>query len=151
MRPIDADTLKVLLIETLEQIARKPNMDSQEIHIIAATHVLCEMLDDAQTINVVPRDEHEMLLKRFRHLLESDFIKSFDEYDPKHQTYKRDIVEADKFAHVRHGCWKPIKVSIYPYGFDVKCSECGCAILGGVGGRGWNYCPNCGAKMEDEQ
>lgn len=45
--------------------------------------------------DVVPRDEYDALLKRFRHLLESDFIRSFDEYDPRTGTYKRDIVEAD--------------------------------------------------------
>lgn len=62
------------------------------------------------------------------------------------EAVKVPIVDA---VPVVHGKWKPIKASIYPYGFDVRCSECGCAILGGV--NGWNYCPNCGAKMDGEK
>lgn len=42
------------------------------------------------------------LLKRFRHLLQSDFIRSFDEWDPKKGDYKRDIREAD--ACIRKDC-----------------------------------------------
>lgn len=62
--------------------------------------VLNDAIQKAPTVDAVPRDEHESLLKRFRHLLESDFIRSFDEYDPKTGTYKRDISEADTVAYV---------------------------------------------------
>lgn len=32
---------------------------------------------------------------------------------------------------------------------DLKCDQCGCeADLFGIRGE-WNYCPNCGAKMEN--
>lgn len=32
---------------------------------------------------------------------------------------------------------------------DLKCDQCGCeADLFGIRGE-WNYCPNCGARMED--
>jgi hypothetical protein len=62
--------------------------------------VLNDAIQKAPTIDAVPREEHELLLKRFRHLLESDFIRSFDEYDRKTGTYKRDISEADSVAHV---------------------------------------------------
>lgn len=51
MRLIDADALKSLLIETLENIAKKPAMDGQEMHIIAGCHMLCEMIDDADTVD----------------------------------------------------------------------------------------------------
>lgn len=37
----------------------------------------------------------EVLERRLRHLLQSNFIASFDEYDPKTKSYKRDIKEAD--------------------------------------------------------
>lgn len=59
-----------------------------------------DAVQEAPTVDAVPREEHESLLKRFRHLLESDFIRSFDEYDPKTGTYKRDISEADTVAQV---------------------------------------------------
>lgn len=42
--------------------------------------------------------ENELTLKRLSHLLESDFIRSFDQHNRKTHTYKRDIAEADKIA-----------------------------------------------------
>ena len=62
--------------------------------------VLNDAIQKAPTVDAVPREEYESLLKRFRHLLESDFIRSFDEYDPKTGTWKRDISEADRVAYV---------------------------------------------------
>ena len=44
------------------------------------------------------------------------------------------------------GKWLPCKASIFPYGYDVKCSECGLQMGSTFGYR---YCPKCGAKMED--
>lgn len=40
--------------------------------------------------------ESDPIIKRLRHLLESEYIRSFDEIDPRTQEYKRDIREADK-------------------------------------------------------
>lgn len=40
--------------------------------------------------------EYELLLKRFRHLLESDFISKYDEVEPRTGEYKLDIKELDK-------------------------------------------------------
>ena len=59
------------------------------------------LLENSHGCNV-SRDEHELLLKRFQHLLESDFIRSFDEYDPMTGTYKRDISEAINVESVIH-------------------------------------------------
>lgn len=53
MRPIDADALKELLIDTLESIKKSPKMDGQEMHIIAACSMLGEMIDDAPTVSTV--------------------------------------------------------------------------------------------------
>lgn len=58
--------------------------------LIQAMHIV----RDAPTVDAVPRDEHEYLLKRFRHLLKSDYIRSFDEVDPNTGEYKRDIKKA---------------------------------------------------------
>lgn len=44
------------------------------------------------------------------------------------------------------GKWLPCKASIYPYGYDVKCSECGIQMGSTFG---YHYCPKCGAKMEE--
>ena len=73
MRLIDADALKELLIDTLESIKKNPKMDGQEAHIIAACHMLTEMIDDASTVSTarngwisvkdrLPSDEQEVLV-----------------------------------------------------------------------------------------
>ena len=42
------------------------------------------------------KNDFDSLRKRFRHLLESKFIASFDEWNPKTNDYKRNISEADE-------------------------------------------------------
>lgn len=82
-------------------------------------------------------------------LINADTLKGAFEMDGYKSPYVERLIDACPTVDavpVVHGKWKPIKASIYPYGFDVRCSECGCAILGGA--NGWNYCPNCGAKMD---
>lgn len=51
MRPIDADELKAMMVETLEQIKANPKMDGQEMHIIAGIAMLGEMIDGSPTID----------------------------------------------------------------------------------------------------
>lgn len=77
--------------------------------------VLNDAIQKAPTVDAVPREEHELLLKRFRHLLESDFIRSFDEYDPKTGTYMRDISEAMNVEPVIH-CKECIYFGRSPWG-----------------------------------
>jgi hypothetical protein len=48
-------------------------------------------------------------------------------------------------APVRRGQWKPTGFTFM--GKSMDCPECGYRIATSIG-RGWNYCPNCGAKME---
>ena len=50
--------------------------------------------DDA----TVSRKEYELLLRRIKHLLASDFIRSFDEYDGVNNRWKRDIRDADRIV-----------------------------------------------------
>ena len=47
------------------------------------------------------KESYEMLLRRFKHLMQSDFIASFDEYNNVTKLYRRDIKEADKIANVK--------------------------------------------------
>jgi hypothetical protein len=49
-RLIDADALKELFIQTLENIKSNPRMTGQEKHIITAIHTVGQMIDDAPTI-----------------------------------------------------------------------------------------------------
>lgn len=49
-------------------------------------------------------------------------------------------------APVVHGRW--IEQEKYTFGTMYDCSICGTRILDN--GHSWNYCPNCGAKMDLE-
>lgn len=53
------------------------------------------------------------------------------------------ILAAD-VAPVVHGRW--IEQEKYTFGTMYDCSICGTLILDN--GHSWNYCPNCGAKMD---
>ena len=72
-------------------------------------------------------------------------------YWVKHNANQACSVFKDKSKYVeqKHGCWEGHPHS---YGF-VRCSAChGCNIWGEwADGEKWNYCPNCGAKMDKEK
>lgn len=53
-----------------------------------------------------------------------------------------DVVKV--FVPVRHGRW--IEQEKYTFGVMYDCSICDNRILDN--GYSWNYCPNCGAKMD---
>ena len=50
----------------------------------------------------------------------------------------------EHYAPVRHGRW--IEQEKYAFGVMYDCSICDNRILDN--GHSWNYCPNCGAKMD---
>ena len=68
MRPIDADALKELVIETLERIAKMPAMNHEEMHVIAACRMLCEMIDDAPAIDYAPVKHGEFEFQEFEYI-----------------------------------------------------------------------------------
>lgn len=59
---------------------------------------------------------------------------------------RQDTVDA---VEVVHGRWEPHPRAS---GFD-RCSVCNDCIIYGdwAGEKKWNYCPNCGAKMDGDQ
>ena len=57
-----------------------------------------------------------------------------------------DIPAAD-VAPVVHGRW--VEKEKYTFGIMYDCSLCENRILDN--GHPWNYCPNCGAKMDKEE
>lgn len=64
----------------------------------------------------------------------------------EHRQLAEWLKELQKLREGRpQGKWKAVKASIYPYGYDVKCSECG-FIMGSS--YGFKYCPHCGAEMK---
>ena len=54
------------------------------------------------------------------------------------------MLPAADVVPVRHGRW--IEQEKYTFGVMYDCSICGNRILDN--GHSWNYCPNCGAKMD---
>lgn len=54
-----------------------------------------------------------------------------------------EAIPAADVAPVVHGRWKASSVLL-------ECQNCGeiYSRLGGNGGKAWNYCPNCGARMD---
>ena len=55
-----------------------------------------------------------------------------------------DAIPAADVIPVRHGRW--IEHEKYTFGVMYGCSICDNLILDN--GHSWNYCPNCGAKMD---
>ena len=53
-------------------------------------------------------------------------------------------IPAADVAPVRHGQW--VEKEKYTFGIMYDCSLCEDRILDN--GHPWNYCPNCGAKMD---
>ena len=79
-------------------------------------------------------------------------IKSLLNDSPEQVGYSREdaadcirYMDAADAAPVRHGKWKRS-------GALLECQRCGeiYSQLGGNAGKSWNYCPNCGCKMDLE-
>ena len=60
--------------------------------------------------------------------------------------WTEDALALLKEQEPKTGKWIPCKAPIYPYGYDVKCSECGLQMGSTFG---YHYCPKCGARMEE--
>lgn len=70
----------------------------------------------------------------------------FDEYARMIVPNTIKNMPAADVAPVRHGRW--IEQEKYAFGVMYDCSICDNRILDN--GHSWNYCPNCGAKMDGE-
>ena len=77
---------------------------------------------------------------------ELDKGKHWDGHTSKDVRRLLSIPAAD-VAPVRHGRW--VEQEKYDFGTMYDCSICGDRILDN--GHSWNYCPNCGAKMNGDE
>lgn len=83
--------------------------------------------------------EHDYILeRRLKHLLQSDFIRSFDEVDVHTKEYKRDIKEADKEKTTN------ISLIAGQNGIYTGCINCYAHI---EPNPHFKFCPECGRKI----
>lgn len=61
--------------------------------------------------------------------------------------FKHDVADAPSAE--RHGRWVVLEEQIENQTFDeCKCSKCGCVEYFNKGWKHFNYCPNCGSRMD---
>lgn len=143
-RLIDAN----LLAECFKMVAERIGSEHGVFYGLMVANI-GKMLEDGtlgSTVDAVPREEHESLVRRFKHLLESDYIRSFDEVVPFTGKYKRDIREADRERP--HGHWVGYWNGCHAVD-QMHCTKCRCEIRYTDGFKDGkpNYCPRCGADM----
>ena len=109
---------------------------------------MIDIIDELPENDVVPLEDHEALSRRFRHLMSSEYIASFDAVDHSGK-YKRDISEAGK--HAGRDCYRVWNaVRKYDDGKIVlQCPACGFEWLETyIGERTVRKCPCCGLNMD---
>lgn len=82
---------------------------------------------------------------RLKHLLQSDVVRLYDEFDPTISDYKRDISELDHLVFDSKREEKEEKTAHWDIccdGYYPFCSRCGEATQ-----HMSRFCPNCGRKM----
>ena len=95
----------------------------------------------------MPNDDlisRNALLKRFEKLKENPNNKLIDTVFLNGAQSVIDAAPAVGAEPVRYGKWKIINRN------EARCSEC--KVIRNIGTQeGWNYCPNCGVKMDKEE
>lgn len=88
-------------------------------------------------------------------LIDADALAKFIDYghlnDPNENLYSendiREMIDMMPTIHpVKHGHWIEIDTQ---YVDETKCSVCGVIEYFNKGWKRFNYCPNCGAKMDE--
>ena len=77
--------------------------------------------------------------------IESIMSEPQDAHYPHWYAVKIKSIPATDLAPVRHGRWVPTKAP-----FMNECEDCSMCGYRTVWGHRYNYCPNCGARMDGE-
>lgn len=143
---VNYDLVMYVLITAMRDLRKEKREDLAEaVEFIAQS--LRESRDDLLE-DAVSREEYDLLVRRLQHLLESDYIRSFDEKEIMTGRYKRDIKEADTVpvVHTRseYRAYRGIKrVTVSG---EIVCHNCHAKHFR-VEGTRLKFCPECGAKM----
>lgn len=78
-------------------------------------------------------------MDKFKTAWLADIVDLIDRTDTN-----RIICHGKEFILTKHGYWKGKPIAGYS---TVRCSECGDVFMENSGK--WNYCPNCGTKMDE--
>lgn len=168
-RLIDADALKGLFIQVLENIKSNPRMTGQEKHIITAIHTVGQMIDDAPTI--IPEGGGRVMNLNNPKTLD-EAIEIIKEINPEYEETNTRTAETMVLCAVKDGELvdkntidaEPVKRGLWlptyeNHGFDdevenlaLACSVCHVAfrISDYAQIEDFRYCPNCGARMDEE-
>ena len=77
----------------------------------------------------------------------TDALRIVDEHHGARQAYQRiRKIPAANVAPVVHGRWKKCRIPVPVYGGV----EISCSICGRITAHEYNYCPNCGARMDGD-
>lgn len=90
---VNYDLVMYVLITAMRDLRKEKREDLAE----AVEYIANALRDNKDDLieDAVPREEYDLLGRRLEHLLESDYIRSFDEKVIMTGRYKRDIREAD--------------------------------------------------------
>ena len=160
-RLIDANALKELFIQTLENIKSNPLMTGQEMHIITAIHTVGQMIDDAPTI--IPAERGRIMNLNNPKTLD-EAIEIIKEINPEYEETNTRTAETmvlcavkdgelvDKHTidaePVRHGKWNKY---YRMHSVDTfVCNRCGSCFAVLQGADKMNFCPNCGCRVDKE-
>lgn len=151
----DANILRERLARRLEAIPEKDGIVAQ------CLQTFVDEIDALPDCEIITFEEHESLLRRFRHLMQSDYIASFDALNNKGE-YARDITKAGRYETPEglqmiptpvHASWILVKgVTINKVAsLEWRCNRCGLTrrVEGFI--RPELYCPSCHAIMDGDE
>jgi len=123
---------------------RLHELPDQDGVVAQCLRVVLDAIDDLPDIEVKSADEYESLLRRFRHLMQSDYIRSFDAVDDNGE-YIRDIAQA---ARKTYGKWQLAGAT--PNGVAKwECTCCGFTVrVEGFRRPLSDRCPACNAIID---
>jgi len=161
MRPIDADALKELFSEVIGSIAKKLEMNGNLEHMIRASAMVIQMIDDAPTVQPERKGTRLstvcLLCKKPAVTFNTEDDIPYTNYSYCEDCLRKGLKllrEQKKNLQTqperKTGRWLPDNTDYYRTRFI--CSACGeseeVPTTGFGYGTMWDYCPMCGAKME---
>lgn len=140
MRPIDADALKELFSEVIGHIAKKPEMNGNLEHMIRASAMVIQMIDDAPTVqpdttthDSIPAETGENDGDRTSgDCISRQAEQSACEYCHEDSDGYVLSIEKNGHAYIQNG-----KLALRANGWWGECAI--------------NFCPMCGRKLRGEE